>query len=604
MEQTRKFIMLIGSAELVLSAQNQSLLEGGGERTLLLSNSQPGEQVPSKLSVCVVKDDLVTALLPYYALFVGSELEISVLSPSSQWAVSIQQQLPQALEDLAYMQLRFQYAPFVDNALMNAAKLTHPIIDYSDCCEGRTAVVLGAAPSLNQVLPWLKANRERVVVFAVARLAKRLQAENIIPDFFVASDPTAATLAHAEGLDAFQSKSVLIVQHYASPVLLEVWQGAVVYWGPDWPQHSKDYQTERNVEIEGGTVANLAVLSALGLGCRTVYCAGMDFCFDVTGVTHESSSLEAKANVKREQAETIENYQGDWCDTTLEFLSAVEAFPLQFETLTQRYGLSADFQVFNVNAKAAKINGIELADLNALVVPSLSEIDISSLIVTLTLSEQQHRKRLQETLATLQRYQKHYRQLAELAKKGRKFFVNTSEEAMRLAEEALDFIQKAQKAHKKLEKSVQGDTSFIQRYGFADFSTVIQQANQLQVNSNDMVLHYRYFKSVFEAYEQTTAGLVKSYEKAIHKTRFQMEELKKEKDFSALSTLWLAEKRPYRFLGWRQRFPEVVETLEAEKPNIYQMLMESLLQWQAECRDISQETFAYLSSQPHKLERK
>ncbi len=232
------------------------------------------------------------------------------------------------------------------------------------------------------------------------------------------------------------------------------------------------------------------------------------------------------------------------------------------------------------------------------------EIEISSLMVTRRLWEQQLRKRCKETLAALQRYQKHYRLVSELAKKGRKLFANTSEEAMRLAEEALDFIQKAQKAHKKLEKSVQGDTSFIQRYGFADFSTVIQQANQLQVNSNDMVLHYRYFKSVFEAYEQTTAGLVKSYEKAVHKTRFQMQELKKITDFSALSALWLAEKRPYRFLGWQQRFPALAEVVEAEKNKNYQMLMESLLQWQAECRDISQETFAYLSSQPHKLERK
>ncbi len=92
-------------------------------------------------------------------------------------SVEIERQLPKALEELSYHQMRLRYAPFVDNALLNATELTHPIIAYSDYCEGKTAVVLGAAPSVEQMLPWLRANRESVVVFAVARLAKRLQVE-------------------------------------------------------------------------------------------------------------------------------------------------------------------------------------------------------------------------------------------------------------------------------------------------------------------------------------------------------------------------------------------------------------------------------------------
>lgn len=604
MTQNGNVILLIGLASQVSSAEYRVEHGWPGDFCLFLTDERPHGSFSSLLNVGVVQKDLLSILLPYFAQLLNREIIVHNLSPSSEWSVEIERQLPKALEELSYHQMRLRYAPFVDNALLNATELTHPIIAYSDYCEGKTAVVLGAAPSVEQMLPWLRANRESVVVFAVARLAKRLQVEGIVPDFLVASDPTSATLAHAERLENFQAQSVLIVQHYVSPVLLEIWQGAVLYWGPHWPQHGKDYQTEANVEIEGGTVANLAVLSALGLGCRAVYCAGMDFCFDGTGVTHESSSLEAETDVKKEQTETIENYQGDWCDTTLEFLNAVEAFPQQLDILIQRYGLSADFQLFNINPKAAKIDGVKLLDLKTLVVPEQSEVDVLSLIQSLMGSEQESRKILQETLATLQRYQKHYRLASELARKGKKLFAKTAEEAMKLNGEAIDFIQKVEKLHRKLEKHVLDDRSFMQRYGFSVFSSVIQNANQLQSHPNDKVWHYRYFKTSFEAYERTASGLVRSYEKAIRKTQFQIKELKHLNDFTELSALWLAEKRPYRFSGWRQRFPEVAEALEAEKPKSYQMLMESLSQWQAECRDISQETFAYLSSQPHKLERK
>lgn len=568
---------------------------------LILTDIAPDTTFPTEVKVCVVENDLVTALLPYFALLDGRELEVQLVSSASNWSLSIQQQLPQALEQLAYMQLRLQYAPFVDNALLNAPELSHPIIAYSDCCEGQTAVVLGAAPSIDKTLPWLKANREKVVVFAVARLARRLRAEGLIPDFWVASDPTEATLTHTKGLEKFQSQSVLIAQHYASPVLLEIWQGPLLYWGPDWPQHSKDFQTETNVEIEGGTVANLAILSALGLGCKTVYCAGMDFCFESSGKTHEGESLESTQGIELERHETVENYLGEVCTTTTEFLNAVEILPQQLAVLTQRYGLSADFELFNVNEQAAKIDGIDVIDLERIALPEKRSFDRNQLVQALMPSEKVKSKKLKATLTTLQRQQTFYRDLYQLTQKGLKAFEQTPEAAMGLTDEAVTFIQKVQKLHKKLEKQVKNDKAFIQRYGFEAFTDLIRLAKELEAKPQDKRLLYRYFQSAFSAYGQTVLKLEVAYQQAIANTRFQLAESKRLDQFDGLSQLWLSEQRPYRFLAWQARFPEIAKKAETEQAEHYQQLVQALEDWWQNQKALSQQTFAYLSAHPHKI---
>ncbi|MGC9386734.1 MAG: 6-hydroxymethylpterin diphosphokinase MptE-like protein [Hydrogenovibrio sp.] len=596
----------VGDQAAVTQPRNQAKWPGLGENALLLTDSMPMFAVPAGLKVCVIEEDLASALIAYFPLLMEKELDVHLLEPASAWAHAIQQQLPQALETLNYLQLRQTYAHFVEQALLNAGHLRHPLIQHSTVCEGRTAVVLGAAPSVVNYFDWLKTHRDTVVVYAVARLAKRLLNEGIRPDFWVASDPTEAAVAHAECLEPFLGDSVLIVQHYAAPTLLDIWPGALLYWGPRWPQQSQHYQTELNVEIEGGTVANLALLSALGMGCRRVLCAGMDFCYDDSGATHESSSLEATLNRKSNAADQtrfdrIENYHGDFCATTPEFLEAVSALPQQLETLMQRYGLPSGFELINLNPKAAKIAGVVCQSLDEVTLLPASRFDIRPLIETLTLDEPTERKQLQSTLATLQRGQKHYRNVTQLAKKGQALFAQTAPEAMHLEAEAMTFLQRVEKQYRKLEKSLKEDQAFVQRYGFYAYSPVIQQAKVLQASPYDRRAHYDYFKASFKAYAQIASDLAEIHQKAARNIQFKLDELKNKTDFEALATLWLSWNRPYRFLGWQQKWPGLAETVKVENASSYQMLMESLMQWQADAKVISTETYAYLSANPHRL---
>ncbi|MBN2605904.1 MAG: DUF115 domain-containing protein [Thiotrichales bacterium] len=594
---THHIVVLIGTLD-ELNAELYTRIQSAESDNYLLIDTENAKtasrKLPAKLHRIGYQTDLQTTLLPFYELLEARELEAIVLSKQNALALDLMQQLPQVLEALRYFKLRADYPFYVKNAFLNVYDLNHPIIEFSDAYEGKTAVVLGAAPSLEKRLPWVKQHQEKLVIFAVARLAKKLLEEEIYPDFLVASDPTDASLAHAQDMERLQDKSILVAQHYTQPAMLERWGGSTLYWGPKWSQESKDFGQEKNVEVSGGTVANLAVVSALGMGCKTVYLAGFDFCFPSSGETHLKGSIESNQTHRYQQSEQVENYLGEICETTPEFKSAIEALPEQLQTLVQRYGLPNDFELWNLNPKAARIDGVKSVDITNLKLPSAHKPSIDDLQAKLSVESASIKTSIKRLLTELHPLQRKYRDIKQLCIKA------LSASSSYQSDEVL--IQKYAKADKKLKKLTHSEDAFIQRVGFRFFTSLIQLAEQLEQEPDNQALTSQYFQTLFEAYRDSAEQLITIVQQSQEKGQFLLQELEADNDFEVLAKLWLQHDKPHRFLPWRLKHSTLATQAQQDAPASYNQLQTAIEEQQKRQQELSKSTFAYFTKNAHKIE--
>jgi len=157
----------------------------------------------------------------------------------------------------------------------------YDILSLSKSVLGRSAVVIGAGPSLDEQLPKIAAVQDRAIIFCAFKALRAVTAYGIFPDIVICLDPKQK-IRHLEGVDlsrlgAFAIEAASndelvgtivecpILPFVASPVPLELLRaiGAV-----DIP-----------LMATGGSAIHGAIQAALLLGCRSIYLAGADFGF-------------------------------------------------------------------------------------------------------------------------------------------------------------------------------------------------------------------------------------------------------------------------------------------------------------------------------------
>ena len=170
------------------------------------------------------------------------------------------------------------------NILRNIRKFVtdgRDILALSKFLLGRSAIVIGAGPSLDALLPKIAAVQDHVIIICAFKALKAVTSYGIKPDVVVCLDPKQK-VRHLEGVDLSQLGAFAIeaasndelvnaihdcpiLPFVASPVPLELLKavGAV-----DIP-----------LMATGGSAIHGAIQAALLLGCRSIYLAGADFGF-------------------------------------------------------------------------------------------------------------------------------------------------------------------------------------------------------------------------------------------------------------------------------------------------------------------------------------
>ncbi|MBN2651291.1 MAG: motility associated factor glycosyltransferase family protein, partial [Spirochaetales bacterium] len=174
---------------------------------------------------------------------------------------------------------------------------------------GLPAIVLGAGPSLNKVLPKIKELQEKALIIAVDTALRGLTSHGVVPDFFLISDPQYWNIRHLDNTDTAQS--ILITSSEA--VALFPKSKFSIYSSSSFPICKKIEELLKPglpSLRSGGSVITSAWDLAQTLGCNQIFLAGIDFSYPDCQTHYHDSRFEslALANSNRFSPFTTYNF--------------------------------------------------------------------------------------------------------------------------------------------------------------------------------------------------------------------------------------------------------------------------------------------------------
>lgn len=261
---------------------------------------------------------------------------------------------------------------FIEQQLNNLADNQFPASILCKKFENHSVIILAGGPSLTEALPWVSRHQDRIVVFAVSRIARQLQQHNIEPDFIFSVDPTDLSFDISKEIFHFGSKPVFVHAFHCVSTLVSQWHGSKLYLGPRFPW--KTSLEPYNFYGSGPTVTNTAISTAQEWGFKNIILAGVDLCFTREGITHASGSNEDQAGPRFDLTGLqVQTNDGDFAPTSSDFFSGIQVLAHQAEQ-----GKQIGCQMFNTAAKAARVENINLITFEEIPL-SNAEIDTKAL---------------------------------------------------------------------------------------------------------------------------------------------------------------------------------------------------------------------------------
>ena len=155
------------------------------------------------------------------------------------------------------------------------------LLDLKNAGSGRTAIVVGAGPSLDEAIPEIKRLADQAIIIVAFKALRSLSAAGIRPHFVVCLDPKQKK-RHLEGVD-FSQVGAFVYEAASNDEMVASVKGC-----PTFPFVASDLPIEilrslklADVPIMGtaGSAVHGALHLSVLLGCSRVYLAGTDFGF-------------------------------------------------------------------------------------------------------------------------------------------------------------------------------------------------------------------------------------------------------------------------------------------------------------------------------------
>lgn len=441
--------------------------------------------------------------------------------------------------------------PFIDAQLDNISFNQVSIENIKNKFIGKTAVIIGGGPSLDETVEWIKENQKNVIIFAAARVSNRLIKEQIVPDFIVSVDPHNLSYDNSKKMYPFEKESILLHCYHVSPRLLSQWEGDSVYFGEKFPWMEQD--AEKSSLSFGPTVMHSTVYQAYFLGFKSILLTGVDLCF-YQGQTHESNSSEAKIGQFVVKNSTyVKTYSGEEAETDSVFSTGVQSLS---NIVTRIHDLDPDVKLFNLSQNAAKVSGIDYksagdfsflneADKVALMQEVKERVSRDSLALKTQLSGD---------LKDLHKHVRYLKKLLKITEKGMKL----SKTILKDATKESDLIAKKAELDKEL-----GDFGItIFHYGHRFFKGVFKPSEseeKMTQNEISAVL-----ESYFNGMNQSIKGFLEKLEQSTERVVNRKLEVTSPKKFEEVFKYWKEHDEYGRYKGWL-RLHTIDELTEAQK---------------------------------------
>lgn len=449
-------------------------------------------------------------------------------------------------------------APFILKQLEN---LSENRVAFStvlhNALPGRTAIILAGGPSLNDAIPWVRENRDRLVIIAVSRISRILLDEGIVPHIIASVDPQVISFEVSREMLHFAEATpspIFVNSFHVSPLLLSQWGGKSAYTGPLFP-----WETDLNIPslpFSGPTVSNYALSMAVHLGCSAVILAGVNFCYSAEGQTHAAGSNENNIGPDLGRvAPRLETYRGGQADTNQGYLEAFETMKIQ-----ARWAHNLGTRVYNCSLDAAQIDHVEYKPLCDFALPTADSTTDEALS-----------KCVPET--TCQDRIAHYRAVSKELDRTR----TKLQEILNLCKEAIehcdglfgrngkkrDFSHKIQmdKIERRLDQRYSSYTNIVKRFGYKLFLASLKTASRPEEMTDEQVETAT--RQYYEIYCEGTKKLIEILDSTMERITSRLEEEKKTPDFTLLARQWDKDRQFGRLLDWRQRHPTQSAALSA-----------------------------------------
>jgi len=154
------------------------------------------------------------------------------------------------------------------------------INDYKDFFKGQSVLLVGAGPSLDDNLNYLRKNQDKHYIVCVDTSFPILIENDITPDFVVSVDPQPETMRHFR---CFAKKRVpLIVTPVSCAELVEKYPGPILFFLQKDHSVTKSlekYFADKGVSYSGGSVSCFALDIAVQFGFERIILVGMDYAY-------------------------------------------------------------------------------------------------------------------------------------------------------------------------------------------------------------------------------------------------------------------------------------------------------------------------------------
>ncbi len=248
---------------------------------------------------------------------------------------------------------------FIQRQLENLLESQTPAAVLKGAFAGRTAVLLGGGPSLDELLPWIETHRDALTVIAVSRICRRLLEAETVPDVVVSIDPNMISFDVSKEMLRLHPATLFVHANHVSFHLLAQWPGPSVYLGPLLPWDSP--LNADNLSAYPPTVTNTALSLAVDMGFERILLAGVDLCHNAGGFSHARGSNEHDTGPRLDTLGfKVETNAGEQAATTPDFHHAIGFMEKQAQSASAR-----GCKIVNLAPGAARMDSVEFVPAEA-----------------------------------------------------------------------------------------------------------------------------------------------------------------------------------------------------------------------------------------------
>jgi len=415
--------------------------------------------------------------------------------------------------------------------LENLAENHHPASCLKNLFQGKTAVVLGAGPSLDQALPWLIKHRDELLIIAVSRISRRLQQVGLNPHIVVTVDPEYVSFAVSREMLKFDSSVLLVHANHAFPHLVRSWTGRHLFLGKRLLWES--VLEEENFELHGPTVTNTAVELAKEMGVSQIVLCGVDLCHTREGYSHSQGNTEREIGPKiSELLQIVETNSGDLAESPQGYFGALTELSRQASAFKEIGG-----RLINMAPGAAKIPEVEFLPLEEII---FSPCEAATEVLIKAYpddSEESQRNDLSRMKEEISRVRVRMGKIETLAREG----LTCNERLFGRDGEKPDF--KYKKRMDKVENTLNRDykdlVPLVKHYGFDLFLKIVRPDDT--ANWTDKEIE-EIGRTYYEAFIKSSGELGSELETVCLRLESRLEELAETPDIFKLVDFWENDK--------------------------------------------------------------